>query len=452
MKETNNMELFESTPIPKAVVMNVLPAIVAMLMALVYNLADTFFVGQTHNDIYVAAVSLATPIFMIYMALGDLFGVGGTSVISRAMGEGKTRYAKNVSSFCFWSSAITGVLFSICIVIFMKPLLGMLGASAETSPYTRQFLEILAIGGPFIVISTTCSNIIRAEGKPKIAMTGTLVGNLINIVLDALFILVFGWGVAGAAIATVIGNIVGTLIYVKYLSQNSRLLSIHLNQFSARNNIGKSVLAIGIPASLAFVLQSVSQIIANNMISGYGDMAVAAFGVAGKVMLIITTIAIGAGQGIQPIFGYCVGAGKAERFHGVARFSIIFCTMICIVLTAICYVFSGSAIQIFLTDMSAYEYGVKFLRILLLTGWIFGIYYVFANALLAMGAAQQSLLVNISRQGVIYIPMLLIMNKLAGLNGLLWAQPLTDIISLIIVGVLYYFTTNKYFHKKTCIA
>ena len=386
-QKKDNLEIFASAPIPKAVLTNTIPAMVAMLMVLVYNLADTFFIGQTHNALMVAAVSLATPVFLLFMALGTIFGIGGTSVISRAMGEGRKDYARHVCAFCFWMCVIVGIAFAALILIFMDPILKLIGASSDTWDYAKQYLSIVAFGGPFVLIANCYANIIRSEGKAGTAMIGQLAGNLLNVILDPIMILGFGWNVAGAALATTLSNVAGAAFYIVYLTSGKSMLTIRLKDFSARDDIMKNVLAIGIPASIGDILMSVSNIVANALVASYGDMAVAGFGVAMKVTMITGMICIGFGQGVQPLLGYCTGARNWDRFQRSLRFSVIFALMLSTVMTILCYVFTGQIVSAFLTETAAYDYAVHFARILLTTSFLFGMFYVFSNALQAMGAA-----------------------------------------------------------------
>lgn len=427
---------FENGTVQSAVLRNAVPAIISMLMVLIYNLADTFFIGQTHNDYMVAAVSLATPVFLIYMALGSLFGLGGTSVISRVLGEKRAEYANKVSSFCMWASVVVGIVITVLLWVFLDEICILMGASADTLEYTKTYLGIVAGCGVFSMLSYCFSNIIRAEGKSTVAMMGMLIGNLLNVILDPIFILTFGWDVAGAAIATVIGNVVGALYYIVYFLLGKSSLSIHIRDFTVRDGVCKNVLAIGIPASLTSILMSVSQIMTNSFIAQYGDMPVAAYGVAMKVLQMVTLIGIGLGQGIQPLLGYCYGAKDKNRFYGAFRYSCIYGLIFCTAATALCMVFTKPIVNVFLTDTGALDYAVTFSRILLSTAWLFGVFYTLANALQGIGAATPSFWVSISRQGLIYIPMAIILNLTVGLNGLVAAQPIVDVISLVLVAIL----------------
>lgn len=443
--EQKSLEVFESMPVPKAVFKNALPAMAAMLMVLVYNLADTFFIGQTHDTLQVAAVSLATPVFLIFMAVGTVFGMGGTSVISRALGEGRKDYAKKVCSFCMWGCVIVGVVMAALFLIFMEPILSLIGASSDTWDLAKTYLMIVVCSGPFVLISNCYSNVIRTEGESGRACMGQLLGNLLNVVLDPIMILGFGWNIAGAAIATVIGNVFGAGYYISYFLRGKSSLSVRLKDFTLREKVCSSVLAIGVPAALGSMLMSVSQIIINSQMAEYGDMAIAGMGVAMKVVTITGMVCIGLGQGVQPLLGYCVGAKLWKRFRDVFKFSFIFSFILGVVLTVICYLFTNQIVSAFLADVTAFDYAVQFAKILLTTSPIFGVFYVLTNALQAMGAATASLAINLSRQGIIFIPVLFILKAVLGLTGLVWAQPAADILSILLAAVLY---VSTYKHIK----
>ena len=443
MENDKSLEVFSSMPVPKAVMKNALPAMAAMLMVLIYNLADTFFIGQTHNALLVASVSLATPIYLIFMSLGTLFGIGGTSVISRALGEGNKEKARKSCAFCFWGCVVVGVCLAALILIFINPILNLIGASADTYQYARNYLRIIVFAGPFVLISNCYGNVIRTEGESGKAMLGLFIGNLVNVILDPVFILGLGMNIKGAAIATVIGNICGAAFYISYFLKGKSMLSIKLKDFPVKQGIAVSILSIGIPAALGDALMSVSQIIINSQMSHYGDMAVAGMGVAMKVITITGMVCMGLGQGVQPILGYCVGAKMWKRFKEVFKFAIIFALILGSVLAVICYVFTNQIVSAFLTDQTAFSYAVQFARVLLCTSFLFGVFYVLVNALQAMGAATPALLINMSRQGIIFIPALFILQAIIGLTGLVWAQPVADVLSLLIAAALFVKTMKK---------
>lgn len=437
MNEHNQTEIFRSGKVSTAVLRNSIPAMIAMLMVLIYNVADTFFIGQTHDDLQVAAVSMCTPVFLLFLAVGTIFGVGGVSVISRAMGEGRAEYARKVSAFCMWTSVCVGIVMFGLFWIFMDQILTLIGTSEDVWNHAKSYMMIVTICGPFVIISTCFSNVLLAEGQANTAMMGMLLGNLTNVVLDPILILSFGWEIKGAAVATVIGNLLAAVYYLLYFRRGTSMLSIYPRDFSVKDGICKNVLLIGIPAALAGLLMSISQILLNGRMIQYGDMAVAGVGVAGKVTMMTGMVCIGLGQGIQPILGYCVGAKNWERFKKVLSFSIFFALSLSAVLTGICYFFTAEIVRAFLTDASAFELGLRFAQILLTTSFLFGVYFVLVNTLQAMGAATPSLIVNLSRQGLLFIPILFIMEAVLGMNGLIWTQPIVDVLSLLLALALF---------------
>lgn len=448
-KQDKTIEIFQNAPVPKAVISNIIPSVISMIMVLLYNLADTFFIGQTKNAYMVAAVSIATPVFLIFMAVGMLFGIGGTSLISRMLGEGKERRAKNASSFCFWTGLSIGVVAMIFIWIFVEPICRVVGASDDTLEYTMQYLNIVAFGIPFLIVSNTFSNIIRSEGRAKTAMTGMIIGNLTNIILDPVMILGFGWNVAGAAVATVIGNVCAAVFYLVHLLSKRSILSIKLKDYRIGGRITSGVLAIGIPASLNSILMSVSNILINKVMGGYGDMAVAGLGVAMKVNMIVVMLLIGIGTGIQPLLGFCFGARNKERYMAVLRFSLILAFCVSLVMTVICYMGAGPLVTAFLDNADAFEYGMSFARVYILSGPILGILFVMINAIQSTGAAVPSLILSISRQGLLYMPILFVFTRIFDTARMVaLAQPVTDYLATtlaIILFIVIYKKQLKYF-------
>ena len=434
-------EIFRDAPVPKAVISNVVPSIISMIMVLIYNLADTFFIGQTKNAYMVAAISVATPAFLLFMAVGMLFGIGGTSLISRSLGEGKAEKAKNASAFCFWTGLGIGIIAMIVIFLFAEPVSRAIGASDDT-------MRIVSTAIPFLIISNSFSNIIRAEGKANIAMMGMLIGNMMNIVLDPVMILGFGWDVAGAAIATVLGNIFAAGFYIWHLLSKNAILSIHPKYYQARKGIALGVFAIGVPASLNSILMSLSNIIVNNIMIHYGDMAVAGLGVAMKVNMIVVMLLIGLGTGIQPLLGYCFGAGNRKRYMAVLKFSLILAFCLSAVMTVICYCGAGPLVHAFLEDPDAFSYGMSFARIYIYSGPVMGLLFVFVNAIQSTGAALPALILSISRQGIIYLPVLFLVRTIFDSATMLAAaQPITDYLATALAIVLFLFTYRKYFPK-----
>lgn len=442
-------QIFRDAPVPKAVLYNAVPSIISMLMVLVYNLADTFFIGQTKNPLMVAAVSVSTPVFLLFMAIGMLFGIGGTSLISRMLGEGKKEMAKHISSFCFWTGLVIGVVSMVAVMVFAESICLGIGASNDTIGYASEYLRIVALGIPFLILGNMLSNIIRAEGQATIAMMGMIIGNLVNIVLDPVMILGFGWNVAGAAIATVLGNVFSAIIYIWHLMSRKTMLSVNPRMYSARGHIAAGVFAIGIPASLNSILMSVSNIVINSFMAKHGDLALAGLGVAMKVNMIAVMLLIGVGTGIKPLLSYCYGAGNIKRYNSVLKFSLGFAFCLSMAMSAICYLGAAPLARAFLDNDEAFSYAFSFSRILITSGPILGLLFVFMNAIQSMGAAIPALILSVSRQGIIYIPILLTISAVNNTpTNLAMTQPLTDYCAVVLAFVLFMVAHHKYFKKK----
>ncbi len=432
-----NKDIFENAPIPKAVATLALPTMLSMLVTIFYNMADTFFVGQTGDANQVAAVSLAMPVFILIMAVGNIFGVGGSSYISRSLGEGKLEEVKKTSAFCFYIGIVSGLVVMVFFLLAMNIVLKLIGADPNTFDFAKEYLFYVALGSVFIVVSTAFGNIVRAEGAAKVSMTGMMIGTVVNIVLDPIMILTLNMGVAGAAIATIIGNISSTIFYIVYIKKGNTVLSINRHYLKITSRIVRNVVTIGIPASLNSVLMSFSNIILNNLLVSYGNNPVAAMGVAMKANMLVVFIQMGLGMGVQPLIGYCFGSGNINRLKGVMKFSML-CNVIIGTIITVAYFFSAdSIVKIFIQDQQVVEYGAKMLKVLMLSGPVIGIMFVFSFSFQAMGKAIQSLILSISRQGFVFLPVVVIANKLFGLDGIVFAQPVADIVSIIIALVMF---------------
>lgn len=443
-------EVFEEKEVlsvKKTVLSNAIPAMLGMVMVLIYNMADLFFVGQTGDDLKVAAVSMATPLFLMFMSLGNVFGIGGASMISRNLGMGNKEAVQKIASFCFWSCIVVGIGFSLLVFVFVSDIVTALGASGDIASMVENYLKLLCLSGVFILFSNCFSALVRAEGKPEKAMTGMMIGNLVNIILDPIFILYFGLGVEGAAIATVVGNICGATYYIVYLIKQDTILSTKIKDFTMGSGIAKEVFIIGIPASLSSILMGVSQMLVNGQMALYGDLAVAGIGVALKVTMITTMICIGIGMGIQPIVGFEIGAKNEERYHAIFKFSMFFAFCLSLFLTVFCYIFLTPIVNAFVSDADSFDYAYKFSQVLISTSVLVSMLFVLAFTLQASGDAVSSLFINISRNGIIFIPLLFILGNQFGINGLLYAQPVSDVITFILAMFLYKRASKSFFNR-----
>lgn len=412
------------------------PTMISMLVVVIYNMADTFFIGQTGDPMQVAAVSLATPVFMVFMALGNLFGIGGSSAISRALGEKKLERARQISSFCCYGSLGLGIIMAILFLAGMDVILKMIGASENTIDYARNYLSYIAFGGPFIMFGTAFGNILRGEGASKESMIGNMIGTITNIVLDPIMILVFNWGVAGAAVATVIGNMAASAFYLQYFLRKKSSLSIRLKDFRMGERIALSVASIGIPASLNNILMSCANIVLNHVLASYGDTPVAAMGVAMKANMLVVLLQIGLCAGIQPLIGYNYGARNKARLMKVFWFTGACAVIMGTLLTVFMVIAREGIIQAFINDDAVIDYGIQMVIALQLSGPVIGILFLCINVLQGMGKALPSLILTICRQGLVFIPLVFLLNQMFGLEGVIYAQPTADFVSIVLASLL----------------
>ncbi|MBO6054782.1 MAG: MATE family efflux transporter [Oscillospiraceae bacterium] len=436
------LELYSNAPVARTVFRSAIPSMLSMLLVLVYNLADTFFVGQTGDPIQVAAVTICMPAFLLFMAFGTVLGAGGASCISRSLGAGDQEKARHYSSFCFWTAWFLGVVGMLVFLLFTGPILRGIGASAQTESHARAYLRIVSFSAPFIILSNAFSNIVRAEGKPTVAVIGMIAGNIINIVLDPILILTLKMGVAGAALATTIANVFSGVYYLVFLFRDRDVLSISPRHFTLRNRIPFDVLSIGLPSALQSILMSVANVLVNNVLVAYSDYAVAAMGVAMRVDMITGMVMIGLAQGIMPAMGFNYGAGNYDRARKILRFAAIFALILGTTLTLLCWFGAGAIVRTFINAAEVQELGVKFVHCLLIAGPIVGVGFLFTFALQALGAAKECLLLSVTRQGLAYIPALYLLNALFQLDGIAFALPVANFVAFFL-SILFFLRAER---------
>lgn len=437
---SENQEIFESMPVPKAVASLAVPTILSQLVTMIYNLADTFFVGQTGNPLMVAAVSLAYPLFFIMNALANLFGIGGGSLISRLLGINNLKDAKKVSSYSFYASIMVGLLYSIICLIFMNPLLYLLGASSNTIGYGRDYvLWVVVIGGIPTTLGMVMGHLLRSEGYAKQASTGIALGGILNIILDPIFIFPLHLYVAGAAIATMISNVVSLIYYfIIYIKLKGKtVLSINPRDMYPGRKYIKPIFTVGFPASIATLLACISNITINKLASGYGDTPVAAFGIVKKLDMIQMNTGMGLSQGILPLIAYNYSAKNYDRMKKVSSFGRTVGVCFAIFCIVIYEIFSPEIIRFFIRNDETIKLGSDFLRIACLATPFMIINFLMNTTFQAMGKGTESLVLSSCRQGIINIPLLFAMNTIFHLYGLIWTQLLADVLTLIISFGLY---------------
>ncbi|MDE5605239.1 MAG: MATE family efflux transporter [Eubacterium sp.] len=459
MASTEKREkIFSSYPIPKAVAALAVPSILSSIVNVIYNMADTYFVSLMKDTDATAAVSITMPVFLFFVAFGNIFGVGGSAYISRSMGEGKHKKVKKISAFSIFSSIFSGIIVLALILIFIKPLINALGATNDAVyNYGYDYLKYIAIGGPMIVTSITASNLVRGEGGAKESMVGMMIGTITNIILDPIMILTLHMGVGGAAIATVIGNVASVVYYAIYLMRGNSILSCNPARFSVREGIARNVIPIGIPAAINNILMSASNIILNNFMEDYGSEAIAALGIAMKVNMLIVFVQMGIGIGIQPLIGYSYGAKNMDRLRKTMRFTMLCTFVIGTVLTIIYFIFTPQIINLFNGEGNQLvtKYGVKILRGLNIAGPFIGILFTYNFAFQGMGKSIPSLVLSLGRQGLIFLPFLIVMSKYVGFNGIVYAQSTADLACILLAIIMFSVIKSKikkdpaYYPQKT---
>lgn len=438
MKETElEKDWMGTMKVSKAVAKMAIPSVISSLVTVVYNMADAFFVGQTGDALQVAAVSLTNPIFILFMAFANMFGMGGSAAASMALGQKNEKRVRQVSAFATYASLIVGVLFAVILLLFTGPILSLFGADAQTYEYARGYTVYVAVGAPFIIWSAAASFVVRAEGASREAMIGSMIGTIANIVLDPIFISGFGMGAAGAAIATTIGNLMASAYYLWYFLRRSKVMSLRPKDFTCREGILKGVCSTGLPTAIFSALMSVSTIVLNQILVAYGNDPVAAIGIVFKANMFITFLQMGLANGIQPLLGYSYGAGSMKRFQEVERFTKKCCVIVGVAATVLFFVAREPIIRLFISDNDVVYYGVEMLVAYMVSGPFIGILFVNMNCMQSVEHALPATILSVMRQGVLLIPLLYLLEAVAGLDGVIYGQAITDYIAVILSAVIW---------------
>ena len=429
-------ELFARAPIPRAYFKMALPVVLSMLVSLVYNMVDTWFIAQTQNTALVAGVSLCAPMFTLMVAMGDIFGLGGSSLISRLLGQGEEKRVRHVSAFCSYGAIIWGVLVGALMLIFRQPILRLLGASSDTMDSATDYFCYLALGAPAIIFTLVPSNILRTEGMAVASMVGSITGAVVNIILDPIFIFGLDMGAGGAALATVLSNVVSSVLFIVLLATKSQRLSVRLRDCSVQGTELREILVIGVPASITNLMQSFAMTLTNRFLLPYGTENVAALGIALKVNMIVMLIMVGFAFGAQPLLGYNYGANNRERLRGLLKFDVLVQLVFSVVMTVVFLISAPQIIRIFMSDSGVIQAGSRILRCMVITMPLMGIILVCTTLFQSAGKAMPAFLLSISRQGVALLLCMVVLSAVFGFYGVILAQAAADVVSVILALVL----------------
>lgn len=433
MNEPNKkIQLLGSVPIPKALIALGLPTMTGMLINALYNLADTYFVGGLGTD-QMGAVTLAFPLGQIIVGLGLLFGNGAAAYLSRLLGKGDKETGNRVASTALYSSVAIGAIAIIISLFFLKPILKQLGAIESVMPYALTYTTIYIAFSIFTVFNVTMNNIVSSEGAARTAMYALLCGAVLNVILDPILIYVCDLGVAGAAVATALSQVLSTIIYLIYIFRKKSIFTFRIHEYHPSDGVMKEILKVGIPTMLFQILTSFSIAMINHTATEYGKSALAAMGPVTKIMTVGTLIVYGFLKGFQPIAGFSYGAGKYDRLHEAIRIAILWSTAFCVIYGLIAIIFSRNIIALFTkSDLEMIHIGSKALRANGLSFMFFGFYTVYSFLFLVMGKAKEGAFLGACRQGICFLPCILILPALLNLDGILIAQPVADVLAAII--------------------
>lgn len=431
-KKNSKLELLGSAPVPKALVSLGIPIMIGMLINALYNLVDAYFVGGL-GESPMGAISIVFPLGQVVVGLGLMFGNGAASYLSRLLGRDDKDTANKVASTALYSSVIIGAILIIIATIFLKPILTLLGATDTIMPYALTYARIYIISCIFNVFNVTMNNIVASEGAAKTTMCALLLGAIINIGLDPLFIYTFDMGVAGAAIATAISQFVSTLVYLSYAFRKKSTFTFSIKAFEPTKQIFMEILKIGVPTLTFQLLTSLSIALINRASSGYGDSVIAGMGAVTRITSMGTLVVFGFLKGFQPIAGFSYGAKNFNRLREAIRTSILWSTIFCIIVGLLMFLFSEQIIAQFANGNEAMiSVGKKSLMANGLSFFLFGFYTVYSSLFLALGKGTAGFILGACRQGICFVPVIFLLPIIWGMNGILYAQPIADILSVII--------------------
>ena len=430
--QSKKMELLGSTSIPKALLAMGIPTMVGMLVNAFYNLVDAYFVGGL-GESQMGAISVVYPLGQVVVGLGLLFGNGAASYISRLLGCGDKENADKVASTALYSSVSVGAVIILISMAFLHPILKLLGATDSILPYAATYASIYIVSCIFNVFNVTMNNIVTSEGAAKTTMCALLTGAVLNIALDPLFIYVFDLSVAGAAIATAISQVVSTCVYLTYILRKKSVFHFRVKDCTYTKETMSEIFKIGIPTLVFQILTSVSISLINNAAGDYGDSAIAGMGVVTRLISMGSLSVFGFIKGFQPIAGYSYGAKKFDRLREAIKTSILWSTAFCVIFGVILALSPTTIVSQFTKgDDEMIRIGAASLRANGISIMLFGFYTVYSSLFLALGKGREGFILGACRQGICFIPVILFLPTVRELNGIMYAQPIADVLSAVI--------------------
>lgn len=412
------------------------PVVLGLAVTLIYNLSDTFFIAQTNDTNLIAGVSLCSPVFTTLMAFGNIYGQGGSSLISRMLGQEDSEGTARVSSFCFYIAIATGAVLAVVMMLFRSPVLALLGANSETLPYAQSYYTVLTLCAPILVLSFIHSSLIRCEGLSTESMIGTILGAVVNIILDPILISSLGMGAFGAAVATVIGYLCSVVYFLWVLRRKSHCLSVEISHCHVNTDELRQILGVGVTAALSNLMQSLTVIVINQFLLPYGNDKIAAMGIVLKVNMIAQLILTGFAFGGVPMYGYLYGAKQSDALRKLIRFCLTFLCSLSLVLTAFLCLASTPLMGLFVQGADLISTGSEMLRWQAAATVCAGIVLLLTVLFQATGKIVPAFLLSVSRQGAVFLVVLVVCVKMFSYHGVLMAQAAADVLSAILALTL----------------
>lgn len=438
-------ELYESAPVSKAIISLAVPTVLSQLITVVYNMADTFFIGQLGDPAQVAAATLCMPAFILLSGLANLFGIGGSSLISRCLGAGNPQKARRAACFSIWSAGVVALLYGLLFLLFKPYVLPILGTTESTYDYCFDYLFwTVTIGAVPTVLSACLAHLIRSEGLSKQAGFGIALGGLLNVVLDPIFIFAFQLGIVGAAVATALSNLIALGYFVIVIAQRKGNCVITPNprHFTFGDGIPKEILSVGLPNFIMNLSGILSNIVLNNLMASYSDAATAGIGIAKKIDMLTFAVSIGMSQGVISLIGYNYAAKNIQRMLAIIKTTFRYLIIVAIATTLFLFFLAAPVSKLFINDAETVKYGQYFLRVLCIICPPQAVSMMCIAIMQAMGKKLQPLVLSFLRKGIVDTPIMLLLNVLIGVYGVAWATPIAELFAMII-GLIVFIPTLR---------
>lgn len=439
--DAENLYYFEKASVSKAVAHFAVPMMLGTSMGVIYSILNAYFLGTLHSTAMLTALALTLPLFAIIMALGNLIGMGSGTFISRLLGEKKYDDVKHVSSFAFYSSLVLGLIAIAVGLPLIDQIVDGLGATSASFEFTKDYVTIMIIGSPFVILFFTLENIVRSEGAAITSMIGMILSVVVNIILDALVIFVFHWGVTGVASATVISNVVASAFYAFHIRYKSKFLTVSAKWFKVTKEILSNVFKIGVPVFIMSIFLGTMSLILNHFLIEYGDQAVAAYGISSRLLQFPEFILMGLCEGIVPLIAFSFTANKM-RMKQTIEFTIKTIVGLAFGFGVIVYLISDNLIGLFTNDPHLIEMGSYILHVTFLSLFITGMTTLFTGIFQATAQGTAAFIMSII-QGITLIPVLFIANHMYGFHGVIWSLVIADAVSFLVSAIMLYVLRKK---------